>query len=295
VRCGDHTFAFPLGLVEEIRRIRENDIEEVGGKLMTKVRDVTTEVVRLDAQLGLPTIQPVGGWYRLVLVNVAGRQVGVVVEEVLRKDEIVIKNLGEYMRNVKMFPGATIAPDGRLILLVDINRLIMGEAIERRPLAVLGTAARLFAPGATAVATGAIPPAAIDEVEKEKVVVLADDSISVRKFVGRMLEKAGYRVRLAADGLEALELATQFDCDLVITDLEMPRTNGYELMLHLRQNPKTQHIPVMVVTSRAGSKHRDRAVKEGATAFMVKPVQEEQFVAQVQQLIGASGAVTAQS
>jgi chemosensory pili system protein ChpA (sensor histidine kinase/response regulator) len=66
-------------------------------------------------------------------------------------------------------------------------------------------------------------------------------------------------------------------------------------MLHLRQNPKTAHIPVMVVTSRAGSKHRDRAVKEGATAFMVKPVQEEQFVAQVQQLIGASGAVTAQS
>jgi len=295
VRCGDHTFAFPLGLVEEIRRIRETDIEEVGGKLMTKVRDVTTEIVRLDAHLGLPTIQPVGGWYRLVLVNVAGRQVGVVVEEVLRKDEIVIKNLGEYMRNVKMFPGATIAPDGSLILLVDINRLIMGEAIERRPLAVLGTAARLFAPGATAVATGTIPAAVIDEVEKEKVVVLADDSISVRKFVGRMLEKAGYRVRLAADGLEALELATQFDCDLVITDLEMPRTNGYELMLHLRQNPKTQHIPVMVVTSRAGSKHRDRAIKEGATAFMVKPVQEEQFVAQVQQLIGASGAVTAQS
>ncbi|HVP63628.1 MAG TPA: response regulator [candidate division Zixibacteria bacterium] len=294
VRCSEQMFAFPLGLVEEIRRIRENEIEEVGGKLMTKVRDVTTEIVRLDTQLGLPTIQPVGGWYRLVLVNVAGRQVGIVVEEVLRKDEIVIKSLGEYMRNVKMFPGATIAPDGSLILLVDINRLIMGEAIERRPLAVLGTAARLFAPGATAVAAGTIPAAAIEEVEKEKVVVLADDSISVRKFVGRMLEKAGYRVKLAADGLEALELATNFDCDLVITDLEMPRTNGYELMLHLRQNAKTAHLPVMVVTSRAGSKHRDRALKEGATAFMVKPVQEEQFVAQVQQLIGASGAVTAQ-
>jgi chemosensory pili system protein ChpA (sensor histidine kinase/response regulator) len=71
-------------------------------------------------------------------------------------------------------------------------------------------------------------------------VVLADDSISVRKFVGRMLEKAGYRVKLASDGLEALEIASsEGDCDLVITDLEMPRTNGYELMLHLRQNPET--------------------------------------------------------
>jgi chemosensory pili system protein ChpA (sensor histidine kinase/response regulator) len=118
--------------------------------------------------------------------------------------------------------------------------------------------------------------------------VLADDSISVRKFVGRMLEKAGYRVKLASDGLEALEIATQAHCDLVITDLEMPRTNGYELMAHLRQDIGTRNIPVMVVTSRAGAKHRERALKEGAAAFMTKPVQEEQFVEAVQGLIGGS-------
>jgi chemosensory pili system protein ChpA (sensor histidine kinase/response regulator) len=222
-------------------------------------------------------------------VNVAGRQVGVLVEEVLRKDEIVIKNMGEYLRNVKMFPGATIAPDGSLILLVDVNRLIIGDSIERRPLMTAANAARVFAPGATAVAHGEIPAAAIDIVEREKIVVLADDSISVRKFVGRMLEKAGYRVKLASDGLEALEIVSQAPCDLVITDLEMPRTNGYELMLHLRQSTDTRHIPVMVVTSRAGAKHKERALKEGASAFMVKPVQEDQLIAQVRQLIGSSG------
>ena len=102
------------------------------------------------------------------------------------------------------------------------------------------------------MARGEIPAAAVDVVEKEKLVVLADDSISVRKFVGRMLEKAGYRVKLACDGLEALEIATSNDCDLVITDLEMPRTNGYELIMHLRQTPSTSKVPVMVVTSRAG-------------------------------------------
>ena len=289
VRCGQYTFAFPLAFVEEIRRIKDAEIEEVGGKLLTKVRDVVTEVVRLDQQLGLEPIEAVNGWYRLVLVNVAGRQVGIVVEEVLRKDEIVIKNIGEYLRNVKMFPGATIAPDGSLILLVDINRLIVGESIERRPLMPALNAARIFAPGAVAVATGEIPTAAMDIVEREKVVVLADDSISVRKFVGRMLEKAGYRVKLASDGLEALEIVSAGGCDLVITDLEMPRTNGYELMMHLRQNRETANIPIMVVTSRAGAKHRDRALKEGGSAFMVKPVQEDTFVAQVQQLIGSSG------
>jgi len=289
VQCGEQTFAFPLGFVEEIRRIRANEIEDVGGKLITKVRDVLTEVVRFDEALQLPRLMPVNGYLRLVLVNVGGRQVGVVVEEVLRKDEIVIKNLGEYLRNVKLFPGATIAPDGSLILLVDVNRLIMGESIERRPLTTAMNAARLFLPGATAVARGEIPAAAVDRVEREKLVVLADDSISVRKFVGRMLEKAGYRVKLASDGLEALEIASSSPCDLVITDLEMPRTNGYELMLHLRQTPSTSKVPVMVVTSRAGAKHRDRAMKEGAAAFMVKPVQEESFITQVVELIGTSG------
>jgi chemosensory pili system protein ChpA (sensor histidine kinase/response regulator) len=293
VQCGEQTFALPLGYVEEIRRIRANEIEEVGGKLITKVRDVLTEVVRFDEALQLPRLQQINGYFRLVLVNVGGRQVGVVVEEVLRKDEIVIKNLGEYLRNVKLFPGATIAPDGSLILLVDISRLIMGESIERRPLTTAMNAARLFLPGATAVARGEIPAAAVDVVEKEKLVVLADDSISVRKFVGRMLEKAGYRVKLASDGLEALEIASSNDCDLVITDLEMPRTNGYELMLHLRQTPSTSKVPVMVVTSRAGAKHRERALKEGAVAFMVKPVQEESFIAQVVELIGTSGQVAA--
>jgi len=293
VQCGEQTFAFPLGFVEEVRRIRTNEIEEVGGKLITKVRDVLTEVVRFDEALQLPRLEPVNGYLRLVLVNVGGRQVGVVVEEVLRKDEIVIKNLGEYLRHVKLFPGATIAPDGSLILLVDVNRLILGEYTERRPLTTLMNAARLFVPGATAVARGEIPAAAVDRVEREKLVVLADDSISVRKFVGRMLEKAGYRVKLAADGLEALEIATSNDCDLVITDLEMPRTNGYELMLHLRQTPSTSAVPVMVVTSRAGAKHRERALKEGAAAFLVKPVQEESFIAQVVELIGTSGQATA--
>ena len=294
VRCGETSFAVPLSFVEEIRRVPAGTVEEVGGKLLTKVRDAVTEVVRLDSQLGLAKSEPVNGYYHLVLVSVAGRSVGVIVDEVIRKDEIVIKNLGEYLRNVKLFPGATIAPDGSLILLIDVNRLVAGESIEKRPLMTSATAARIFAPGAAAVAAGHIPRGAIEPVAAEKVVILADDSISVRKFVGRMLEKAGYRVRLAGDGLEALEIALQGHCDLIVTDLEMPRTNGYELMMHLRQTPETRHIPVMVVTSRAGEKHRDRAMKEGASAFLTKPVQDEQLVAAVQELIGTAhgGALT---
>jgi chemosensory pili system protein ChpA (sensor histidine kinase/response regulator) len=286
VRCGTTNFALPLAVVEEIRRLRADEIEDVGGKLLTKVRDVVTEVVRLDTYLGLPPLEPINGYFRMVVANAGNRQIGLVVEEVLGKDEIVIKNLGEYLRRVKLFPGTTIAPDGSLILLIDLNRMVATEPSERRPLQASASAARIFAPGSAAIARGTIPSEAIDRVEQERVIVVADDSISVRKFVGRMLEKNGYRVKLAADGLEAAELVTQHGCHLVITDLEMPRMTGYELMVQLRQSPSTRRIPVMVVTSRAGAKHRDRAMKEGATAFLTKPVQEDQLIAAVEQLIG---------
>lgn len=286
VRCGSTNFALPLAVVEEIRRLRADEIEDVGGKLLTKVRDVVTEVIRLDAYLGLPPLEPVNGFFRMVVANAGNRQIGLVVEEVIGKDEIVIKNLGEYLRRVKLFPGTTIAPDGSLILLIDLNRMVAAEPNERRPLQASASAARIFAPGSAAVARGTIPSEAIDRVEQERVIVVADDSISVRKFVGRMLEKNGYRVKLAADGLEAAELVSQHGCHLVITDLEMPRMTGYELMVQLRQSPSTRRIPVMVVTSRAGAKHRDRAIKEGASAFLTKPVQEDQLMAAVEHLTG---------
>ncbi|HYA64302.1 MAG TPA: response regulator, partial [Candidatus Sulfotelmatobacter sp.] len=290
VRCGAFNFALPLAVVEEIRRLRADEIEDVGGKLLTKVRDVVTEVVRIDSYLGLPPLEPINGYFRMVVANAGSRQVGLIVEEVMGKDEIVIKNLGEYLRRVKLFPGTTIAPDGSLILLIDLNRMVSTEPNERRAVQASASASRVFAPGSAAVALGTIPTDAIDRVEQERVIVVADDSISVRKFVGRMLEKNGYRIKLAADGLEAAELIAQHGCHLVITDLEMPRMTGYELMAQLRQSPATKRIPVMVVTSRAGAKHRDRALKEGASAFLTKPVQEDQLLAAVEQLMGTEAA-----
>jgi chemosensory pili system protein ChpA (sensor histidine kinase/response regulator) len=287
VRSGTTVLAMPLAVVEEIRRLRPAEIEDVGGKLLAKVRGVVTEVVRLDSALGLPPIEPINGYMNMVIVRAAGRQVGVVVEEVLGKDEVVIKNLGQYLRRVKLFPGATISTDGSLILLIDVNRLA-GTSAEVDVVVPSANAARIFGPGALAVASGSIPAEAVDEPVSEKVVVIADDSISVRKFVGRILEKAGYSVKLASDGLEAAELVAQVGCHLVITDIEMPRMNGYELMSHLRQDPATRRIPVLVVTSRAGAKHRERAMKEGAASFLTKPVQEEQLLLEVEELMASS-------
>ncbi|HEV2349688.1 MAG TPA: response regulator [Terriglobia bacterium] len=285
LRNGKWVFGIPLACVEEIRRLSVSEIEEVGGKLLTRVRDQVTEIVRLDARLGLERVEPVNGYYRMVIVNVGGRQVGIIVEEVLRKDEIVIKGLGEFMRNIKLFSGATIAPDGSPILLIEVSRLVGADAQEQ------GLISASMIPQFAAPA----PSSEVMEepVKEEKVVLLADDSISVRRFVGRMIEKAGYKVKFASDGLEALEIASQGACHLVLTDLEMPRTSGYELMAHLRQNPATRGLPVVVLTSRAGDKHREKALKEGAAGFLTKPVQEDQLIAAVRKFLGAG--VTASS
>ena len=199
VRCGSTSFALPLAVVEEIRRLRSDEIEDVGGKLLTKVRDVVTEVVRLDSYLGLPPLEAINGYFHMVVANIGNRQIGLVVEEVIGKDEIVIKNLGEYLRRVKLFPGTTIAPDGSLILLLDLNRMVATEPTERRTLQANASAARVFAPGSAAVAQGTIPTEAIDRVVQERLIVVADDSISVRKFVGphagkeRLRRQAGRR------------------------------------------------------------------------------------------------------
>src|SRR5204862_7320710 len=109
-------------------------------------------------------------------------------------------------------------------------------------------------------------------------VLLVDDSISVRRFVGRMLERAGYTVTTANDGGEALAKMADASFDLVVTDLEMPRVNGYELIDNLRRRPGAQALPVIVLTTRAGDKHATLARQLGASHYVTKPVAEQAVV-----------------
>ena len=121
-----------------------------------------------------------------------------------------------------------------------------------------------------------------------------DDSAVVREVMQAVLgADRNIKVIVAADPLIAFAKIEREQPHVVVTDLEMPRTNGYELISHMRQNAATRYIPIMVVTSRAGAKHRERALKEGAASFMVKPVQEDAFVAEVAALIGGASQAAA--
>jgi chemosensory pili system protein ChpA (sensor histidine kinase/response regulator) len=117
-----------------------------------------------------------------------------------------------------------------------------------------------------------------------------DDSISVRKFVGQMLEKAGFDVTTAGDGTEALTRLDEREFAVMVTDLEMPRLNGYELLEEVRRRPATRELPIVILTTRAGGKHESLARRLGVTHYTTKPVTEDVFVRTVESLALRDGA-----
>jgi chemosensory pili system protein ChpA (sensor histidine kinase/response regulator) len=199
-----------------------------------------------------------------------------VVDEFLSKEEIVIKNLGAFLQGIGPFSGATVTGQGQVILLLDALKLLEMHAVAPWPRAAA------LRPEREAVAAAA--------VDAKRRVLLVDDSVSVRKFVGGMLERAGFRVIAARDGAEALEQLAEQSVDVVVTDLEMPRLNGYELIRGLNREPTTRDLPVVVLTTRAGAKHVSLARELGVEHYVAKPVDEASFVQLIESLTAATPA-----
>lgn len=274
VRVGTEDLAIPLAAVKIILTVSPEEIQSVGRAEMVRVEDQLIDLIRMDRLLGLPESEarvriPV------VVLRAGGKSLAVVVDELLGKEEIVIKSLGGFLEGVGPFAGATISGEGRVILLLDPMRLL--EAGDGASSAAGATMVR--APGEHV----AVPPRRQSDAGRR--VLLVDDSVSVRKFVGQMLERAGFRVTTANDGAEALQYLAETSVDAVITDLEMPRINGYELIEDLRRRPLTRDIPVVILTTRAGEKHLNLARRLGVKHYVTKPVDEHAFVQLIDSLV----------
>ena len=231
------------------------------------------EVVGLASLLELPATasrmrRPI------LLLRSGGRTLAVEVDEVSHKEEIVIKPLGKFMTGVGPYAGATIAADGSVTLLLDPGALADLAAAQagRRE-----ARAELAAPLADRADRHATRPR----------VLLVDDSLSIRRFVGQMLEKAGFEVTTAADGADALTKLGVAVFDVVVTDLEMPRVNGYELIDDVRRRAATRELPIIVLTTRAGDKHVALARRLGVSHYVTKPVEEHAFVSLVGSLVAS--------
>jgi chemosensory pili system protein ChpA (sensor histidine kinase/response regulator) len=267
VRVGGETFAVALNSVHLVTALSADRIKAGGRGDALTIGDDTVELVSLAAVLGLP-VTPRALRQPALVLRAAGRLLAVEVDEVLHKQDIVIKPLGAFLENAGPYAGATVTAEGRVVLLLD------GLGVAERAAA----RARVAASATTA---DAYADTAIHPVLSRKRVLLVDDSISVRRFVGQMLEKAGFEVTTAADGAEAISRLGDAAFDVVVTDLEMPRVNGYELIDDLRRRPATRALPVIVLTTRAGDKHVALARQLGVEHYVTKPVEEQTFVALV--------------
>ena len=182
--------------------------------------------------------------------------------------EVVVKNIGPQLAHVPGIAGATVLADGSVVLIINPLALIESAESERR-------AGRQHIPDL--IQTN-IPAAVIP------LVLVVDDSLTVRRVSQRMLERCGYAVALARDGLDALEKLQAISPAVVLLDIEMPRMDGFELLRKLRQEPRTRNLPVVMITSRSADKHREHALQLGATAYLGKPFNEAELLALLKQL-----------
>lgn len=267
IRVGGTELAVPVTTVRGVYQVAPEAIQAGPGGELVDVEGELLDVLRLDRVLGLAG-EGAGDapLRRILLVTLrAGRRVvAAVVDELLGKQEIVIKSLGAFLDEVGPWAGATISGGGRVVLLLDPTRLVERARLTTRP-----APKRPVAEAPLPAHAG--PPR----------VLVVDDSLSVRKFVALMLERAGLEVRTASDGYDALTLLAESPVDAVVTDLEMPRVNGFELIGDLRRRPETRDIPVVVLTTRAGDKHLALARRLGVEHYVTKPVDERAFVALV--------------
>ncbi|MGH8517866.1 MAG: response regulator, partial [Panacagrimonas sp.] len=282
VQVGEELFAIPLSSVEGIARAPRESLAEMmkeDGRPL-EYGGNQYQVRRLGELVGLPAPARIDSrTVPAILLRLgdglggAERRVAVVAERLIGNREIVTKPAGPLLGSVTGISGATILADGRVMLIVDIPALI-AEATRRR----LGDEAIL-----TPVATA----------ETHRLIMVVDDSITIRRVTERLLTRQGYRVITAKDGLDAMATLQTESPDAVLLDIEMPRADGFEVAAFIRNTPRIAQLPIIMITSRSGDKHREHARSLGVNKYLIKPFQEDQLLAELREQLAAQAEETA--
>jgi chemosensory pili system protein ChpA (sensor histidine kinase/response regulator) len=278
VRAGTERYAIALSSIREVMLSAESSFLRKESQTLLHVQNELVEVHSLRHILRRES-RPVKGAMPVVIVRTPAGVLGLAVDEILGRQEIVVKTLGPLkLMAHSCFGGATIDSEGRVILVLDPSRLGARPLIQ-----------------STQQGLPAYSMSESDGSEQHEeagaIILLIDDSLSVRKFVGRMLEDAGYSIDTAVDGEEGLRKASESKYRLIITDIEMPKFNGYEVVQALRGHPQTRHTPIIVMTTRSGDKHRQAVLDIGANAYIPKPVDLEALLQEVERRVGPVSAI----
>lgn len=269
VQVAEENYAIPLTSIEGIVRLSSDDL---AGYLADQ--DSVFEyaahqyrVQKLVDLLGTAPSQGGAGTKRVpvLLVRSGEHRLALAVDAVLGSREIVVKSVGPQLSTVRAVSGATILGDGRVVLILDLGALVRAGGVVPQTLdAALAEAA--------------------NEPDVVRVMVV-DDSITVRKITARLLERNNMDVVTAKDGVDAVTKLQEQLPDVMLLDIEMPRMDGFELATHIRNEERLRHIPIIMITSRTGDKHRKRAMEIGVDRYLGKPYQESDLLGSISSVL----------
>jgi chemosensory pili system protein ChpA (sensor histidine kinase/response regulator) len=267
VNVGEETFALPLPTVEGITRMSREKILKYLTEDEPKLDygGISYRIQHLGSLVGAaPSALPEDeNAVSLVLIRAGESSTALLTDSLEGSREIVVKTLGPHIASVPGVTGATILGDGRVIMILDAGTLVRAQ---KGPERTVAASPQTEAPALTAL--------------------VVDDSITMRRVTQRLLERRGAKVFTARDGLDAITVLQEHPVDIILLDVEMPRMDGYQFATHVRNDPKLKHLPIIMITSRSGEKHRAKAIEIGVNDYLSKPYQESQLVAAIEALLG---------
>ena len=249
VRVEERLFVIPITHVERVLRINPNEIQTVENQETIEMEGQVISLVRLGEVLGMSSRSTLPPPYPILLLHCNQKQIAFLVDEILQEQEILVKSLGPQLTQVKNIEGATILGAGMVIPILHVPDL-MESALHSR--------------------TASSPAGAVEKAATRQSILVAEDSITSRTLLKNILETAGYEVKTAVDGMDAFTQLRTADFDLVVSDIEMPRMNGFELTAKIRSDKKLTELPVVLVTALQSREDRERGIESGANAYLVK-------------------------
>ena len=274
VRIGEERYAIPLNTIEGIVRVSSFELEHYyeDPESRFEYAGESYDVRYLGSLLDTGARPKLEGQVMplpVILVRTAQSAVAIQVDMLMGSREIVVKSLGAQFANVIGLSGATVMGDGSVVVILDPHAMI-------RQTAALGHSTETL-----------LQQLPVEDPEQNiKTVMVVDDSVTVRKVTSRFLEREGYEVLIAKDGADALMVLQDRVPDLMLLDIEMPRMDGFEVAKNVRSSSRLKDIPIIMITSRTGEKHRDRAFSLGVNDYLGKPYQEDMLLKSIKQLIG---------
>lgn len=282
LRVGDFSVGVPANLMETVRRVTVAELEEAyrtGGLQDGKERLPFYWAGAVWQQSARSSEEGVGRTRPVLLLRSAAQRIALHVDEVLGNQEVVVKHLGPQVARLPGLTGMSVLPSGAVVLIYNPVALTTVYADRIRAAGAVGQHDAQAVPDAASLLAGdGVPLLGGMSSNTVPLVMVVDDSITVRRVTQRLLQREGYRVVMASDGVQALEkLQGELPC-MVLSDIEMPHMDGFDLVRHIRADARLQQLPLVMITSRIADKHREHALSLGANHYLGKPYRDEELM-----------------